>query len=296
MLGDRDYMRAGDYRAPMTLTAKLTIAMVAIFALQQIDAVYLHTSVARWLALTREGLLSGWVWQLITFQFLHGGLWHLIFNLVVFWWLGRFCEQLMGKARFLVALLGCGAVGGLLQGVLMIAAPVHFGFATVGASAGVSGLLAIFALLARDQVLRLYFIFPIRAIVLLYALIGISLFFTLVPSPAGGVAHAAHLGGLLAGVAWIKLGWHHDYIRLPWENWWDAWRARRARQSVRLPRPGPARVSVTRPRTAASTGPTEFISREVDPILDKIAAHGIHSLTDEERKILENARSRMEKR
>ncbi len=303
MLGDRDYMRAGEYRPPLTLTAILTIAMVVVYALQAIDQTYLHTTAEQWLALTRSGLLKGYLWQLITFQFLHGGVIHLLFNLIAFWWLGRFCENLLGRTRFVVALLGCGVVGGLFQGALMIVAPGHFGFATVGASAGVSGLLAIFALLSRNQELHLYGLIPIRAIVLLYALIAYSLFSTLVPAPGGGVAHAAHLGGLLAGVAWIKLGWHHDYIHPPWERWVAAWRERRSRRPVRLPRPSPVAASVvgrsgaarkeTGSAAARPLGPTEFISREVDPILDKIAAHGIHSLTDDEKRVLENARSRI---
>ena len=134
-----------------------------------------------------------------------------------------------------------------------------------------------------------------------------SLFFTLVPSPSEGVAHAAHLGGLLAGVAWVKLGWHHDYNRLPWERWLDAWQVRRSRRPVRLPRPSAVMASAISKRVAARketrasgssavTGPTEFISKEVDPILDKIGAHGIHSLTDEEKQVLENARKRIKKR
>jgi membrane associated rhomboid family serine protease len=312
MLEDRDYMRSGDYRSPMTLTAKLTIAMVVIFAFQCVDSLYLGGHANRWLALTVEGLKSYWWWQLVTFQFLHGGIFHLICNLIGFWFLGRFCEQVLGKQRMVVALIGCGIIGGILQGVLMVLFPRHFGASTVGASAGVSGLLAIFALLARDQETRFWFVIPMKATVLLYIFGGISLFFTLVPAEQGGnAAHAAHLGGILAGMAWIKLGWQHDYNRLPWERWWDAWRARRSQRPVRLPRTTSAMASAISKSAAArkvstkeatvraaatAAGPTEFISKEVDPILDKIAAHGLHSLTAEEKKILENARARIEKR
>lgn len=302
MLEDRDYMRSGDYRAPMTLTVKLTIAMVVFFALQCINDVYLKTPAESWLALTRTGLLHGWLWQLLTFQLLHQDLLHIFFNLLVFWWVGRFCEGVLGKSRFLIALFGCGVAGGLLQGILMILAPQHFGFGVVGASAGVSGLLAIFALLAREQEIRFNFIFPMKAITLLYILLAISFFFTLVPTAREGcVAHAAHLGGLLAGIAWIKLGWHHDYNQPPWERWLEAWKTRQNRQPVKFPRTTPTMATAIRKSQASRhdskvPGPTEFISKEVDPILDKIAAHGIHSLTDEEKKTLEAARNRIEKR
>src|SRR5690349_19906262 len=194
MLEDRDYMRAGEYRAPMTLTAKLTIAMVVIFALQSINEVYLKTPAIFWLALTPKWLVSGWLWQLVTFQFLHVDLMHIICNLIGLWLFGRFCEHLLGKQRLLVALIGCGIVGGILQGALMIAFPNHFFPFVMGASAGVSGLLAIYAMVNRNQEILFFFVIPMRSIVLLYIMGGISLFFTLVPASQGGAyAHAAHL-------------------------------------------------------------------------------------------------------
>jgi membrane associated rhomboid family serine protease len=302
MIEDREYMReGGGHRQAMSLTVILIITLVVVFALQCINDVYLRTFLEHHLALTAFCLGKGWLWQLFTFQFLHAELTHIIFNLIAIWLFGRFCENVLGKSRFLVAYFGCGAVGGVLQGTLMLAFPNHFPPFVVGASAGASGLLAIWAMLLQSQEVRVNFILPMRAIVLLYISLGIALFFTLVPSYKGGpYAHAAHLGGMLAGIAWVKLGWHHDYIRLPWEKLLDAWRERRARRPVRLP-PGlgnatAAAAARSRKENAEKSGPTEFISKEVDPILDKIAAKGIHSLTDEEKKILASARSRMERR
>ena len=118
---------------------------------------------------------------------------------------------------------------------------------------------------------------------------GLALFFTLVPSQ-GGVAHAAHLGGYLAGVAFMR--W--DLAR-PAVNWNPLQGRRRKRQLVQAA----AQISRwrgTREQSAVELPPEEFISREVDPILDKISAHGIHSLTPGERKILEAARAKMAKR
>lgn len=99
-------------------------------------------------------------------------------------------------------------LGGLLQCVLMVLFPQHFGTFVFGASAGVMGIFAIFARLEAHSIVRLNFILPIRTDVLLWITAAISLFFTLVPSQRGGsAAHAAHLGGLLAGLAWVKFGW-----------------------------------------------------------------------------------------
>jgi membrane associated rhomboid family serine protease len=303
VLSERDYARESDGPRRLTVTAWLTIIFVSAFALQCINDVYLKTPAESWLALTRYGLQHGWVWQILTFQFLHADLFHLIFNMIMFWWLGRFCENLLGTGRFLLALFGCGAVGGILQGVLMLAFPSHFGSAVVGASAGVSGLLAIFALCERDSEVRFNFLIPVPAIWLLWFSLGISLFFTLVPTPREyGAAHAAHLGGLLAGIAWVKLNWHQDFQPLPWVALWEKLQARLQRPN----RPSRPKADVS-PRwrkleweESSPTKPSEsvtsdeFIAREVDPILDKMNAK--QSLTERERRILEQAGKRINKR
>jgi rhomboid family protein len=285
MLENRDYMRSSSPGrfGGMSPSVTLMVVLTVIFALQCVNDVYFGLPAEEWLALTPYALSKGYVWQLLTFQFLHGGVGHLIGNLLGLWFFGRFVESILGTRRFLIAYFGSGAVGGLLQGVLMLLFPQHFPPMAFGASAGVAGIFAIFARMQSDTEIRWNFILPIRADVLLWATAAISLFFTIVPSVRGGmIAHAAHLGGILIGVLWVKLGWHHHYVPLPWENWF-----RRG-----SPPPGPAR----RPsRPAESASAEEFLQREVDPILEKISAQGIQSLTAREREILEKARSKMDK-
>lgn len=280
------------------------LVLVITIALQSINDVYGQPEIEDSLALTPAALTRGHIWQLFTFQFLHGGLWHLIGNLMGLWFFGRLIESILGTKRFLVAYFGCGVVGGLLQAVLMVLFPAHFGASVLGASAGVMGIFAIFARLQSDSEIRLNFILPIRADVLLWITAGISLFFTLVPSSrGGGTAHAAHLGGILAGLGWVKLGWHHDFVVLPWENLLGRLRFWRPFQA-RSRKPELVRAAATRGRPWRSAGvkaeptvaPEEFISREVDPILDKISAHGIQSLTEQERKTLADAQKKMAKR
>ena len=195
-----------------------------------------------------------------------------------------------------------GAAGGLLQGVLMLLFPGHYGMAVYGASAGVSGAFAIFAMIEGQAEVRWNFILPIRARTLLMVYAGIAAFFTLVPSPRDCTAHAAHLGGILVGIAWVRLGWQHDFVPLPWESllarlhFWRPSQARKRKQElVRAAsvRARPWRASSAPPEP--ETPPEEFISKEVDPILDKISAHGIQSLTERERKILDAARKKMSK-
>lgn len=275
------------------------IVLAVVFALQCIDNVYLHTGIQDWLVLSGIGLRHGFVWQLITFQFLHSGWLHVFFNLLGLWWMGIYCERLMGRWRMFTALVGCGTVGGLLQGGLMLIAPEHYGSYSVGASAGISGLTAIFCLLERDSIIRLWGIVPIPAIVFLYGFGALSLFFTVVPAEGGSVAHAAHLGGILAGVLWVRRGYYQEYQPLPGQELWE-WLRHRLRPQKRASVPWPAsewrsRRVLTSEKSNPPGAPQrdEFITREVDPILEKIAAHGIQSLTPAEREILQSARQRM---
>ncbi len=309
MLENRDYMRndpsAGNpLRFRWSACVVIMIGLILTFAGQCVNDVYGRPGIEYALALAPAALARGQVWQLLTFQFLHNGLWHLIGNLMGLWFFGRWVENILGPKRFLVAYFGCGIAGGLLQSALMALFPNHFGDYVFGASAGVMGIFAIFARLESDSEIRLNFILPIRAGVLLWVTAGISLFFTLVPTARGGAtAHAAHLGGLLAGLAWVQLGWHRDFVVLPWENLrgrlraWRPFQARQRKQELvraASPRGQPWRNAGL--KTEPDLAPEEFISREVDPILDKISAQGIQSLTEREHKILADAQKKMAKR
>ena len=253
---DRDYWREPEPSGPRMgfhlppVTRVLFFALIACFLVQAVNDVHGSGNLLRHLALTREGVRQGWAWQLLTFQFLHGGLNHLLANLLALWTFGGPVERILGSRRFLLAYLGSGVAGGLLEAILMSAFPSAFGPMVVGASAGLEGLFAIFALLHRDVIFNVFFILPVRAITLYYVLGGISLFFTLVPSALGsGIAHAAHLGGLLFGTLWVRLGWHHDYQPLPGQEWWERTLARwRSRSS-----PTPRRPASRPTRSATST-------------------------------------------
>jgi len=305
MLEDRDYMRQASGGLHLSATVSLIIALVAAFLLQMTAVPWYVTQ--DYLALSLHGILRGRIWELVTFQFLHVGLLHLLGNCLVIFFFGRELEWVLGKARFLTLYFLCGIVGGLLQILGAWVWPSHFGGAVMGASAGGFGLVAAFAALDPNRVLTLllYFIVPLRmrARTLIYLSTGLALAGILFPSSifGGGVAHAAHLGGIAVGFAWVKLGWHRDYVRLPWEGIFDRWRGWHPLQSRQRKRELVKTTSAGVRRWPAAESGTdlpseEFISREVDPILDKISAHGIQSLTERERKILEAARNKMAKR
>ena len=267
----------------------LLVSLVICFALQNIASFYWGVPVFRYLALSTEGLKHLFLWQFVTFQFLHGSLMHLAGNLIGLYFFGRVVEMRLGLKEFVRIYLLAGIGGGVLQSLLQWLLPQYFGGVVIGASAGVLGLIAAFALMEPEAPVFFNFFIPLRAKHLLWIELGISLFFTLVPVSTG-TADAAHLGGILTAIVYMR--W--DSYR-PRRTWNPLQARRRKRQLVQ------AAAQITRwrgARQAQSTElpPEEFISREVDPILDKISAHGIHSLTPRERQILEAARAKMAKR
>lgn len=276
----------------MSMLNKLFIVLISAFVFQNVDQVHMGGRFTEYLVLSTDGIRHGYIWQVVTFTFLHGGLFHLLINCLMLWMIGRAVEHSLGAKRFLVAFIATGIFGGVFQIILMFALPGVYGTSVVGASAGLSGVFAIFAMLFRDQVFRVYFILPVKAEKLLWVSLAIAGFFTLVP-PRDGVAHAAHLGGLVAGILFVRFGWHQDFRPLPWERWWASFRKpRRGKPFIQVVDKKPQSGSKNKPVTAAKESP-DFIASQVDPILDKISEKGLQSLTDKEREILEKARKQM---
>ncbi len=292
MLDDRPYMRRSAYRSAWSMTTLLLIVNVVAFVLQNALEHYRVFPVSRYLALSADGLKHGAFYQLFTFQFLHDGPMHLIGNLLVIFFFGRAVEEVLGRRNFLLLYFLSGTIGGLLQIALGFTFPGVFGGAVLGASAGAFGLIAAFATRAPDQpiTILLFFVLPLTfpAKVLLAIQAAIAVFGIVIPG--SNIAHAAHLGGMFTGILFIKwLGRSNKAVMV-----WRPFRRRPTpREMVRAtPRRDPWKPKVVEPELP----PAEFISQEVDPILDKISAHGIQSLTDRERQILEAARKKMSKR
>jgi len=295
-------MRRPTFGPQRSATVVLVITVIVAFVVQQVLQKTSSFQIDKYLALSLSGLKQGYVWQLLSFQFLHAGWLHLAGNCITIFLLGRPVEEALGRKSFLTLYFTSGIIGGLCQtlaGILANAVGLHdhalyFSGPVVGASAGAFGLTAAFALLFPDQVLLLFMVIPVPAKYLLWLSIVIAGWGVAVPwkSLLGEhVADAAHLGGILAGVIFVKYAvhWHFQW---PQAN-------RRARPPIRRlvkvhsQKPGWGRDKAI---VEEDLPPEEFLSKEVDPILDKISAQGIQSLTDRERRILEKARSKMRKR
>jgi len=298
MLEDRDYMRQPAYRdrpamPPLSFTIVLLIVCVIVFLIECAACGYPpQFAPDNYFALSVGGLRHGYVWQLLTYQFMHAGVLHILLNGWVIFVFGRVIEETLGWKKFLTLYLSSGVFGGICQVLAALLWPNLFGGPVVGASAGAFGLVAAFAVLfpERELTLLLVFIMPIRLtakmlLILSAVLAGLGLAF-----PISNIANAAHPGGMLTGLVFIRL-----FIQGSWGQWRFPARRAAPRQlvNVRAAKSGLWGPSAGKPDEDQSTD--QFLQSEVDPILDKISAHGIQSLTERERKILETARARMTK-
>jgi membrane associated rhomboid family serine protease len=322
MLEDRDYMRQSAYndgpaftrlfRWPKwSWTMALVVANVVVFLFE--CAISPHPLLFQpdylsnyygYVALSLGGLQHGYVWQLLTYQFMHAGFFHIFFNCWAIFMVGSLLEPMLGARNFLIVYFASGVAGGLLQTSIAYFFPQWFpDVPVVGASAAAFGLVAAFAALDPEQEFTLILlVFPInmRAKTLVLVSAALALGGLFLPSLfdrmlGGNVANAAHLGGLLFGLVYVRkviLGrWFHTWFQKP----------------VRATPPPPRRPDVLPAKPAAFWHPKparpevelsadELLRTQVDPILDKISAHGLHSLTAREREILEKASGKLAKR
>lgn len=301
MLDDRDYMRQPEYndsgwRAPFRPRWSWTIVLLGLYTLMFLvelaaarffpnnhffhgHAVMVNDTMQYfpgYLPLSLEGIEHGYVWQLITYQFMHAGWLHLFLNGWVIYMFGRELEHILGVRKYLTLMFTSGAVGGVFQVLVAIVWPQYFGGAVVGASACAFGLIAAFALMFPELELTMLILFVIpvklRAKTLLIGLVVLAI--AGIAFPMDNVANAAHLGGMAMGWFFVRKIMQGDWSRLEG--------ALRPAEKKILRRGQPE------PLDEKTEG--GFMESEVDPILDKISAHGIQSLTKREREILEAAR------
>ncbi|MGH8608756.1 MAG: rhomboid family intramembrane serine protease [Gammaproteobacteria bacterium] len=182
------------------VTRALLFTNIGFFVLQSLTGPVLIGLFALWPPTSAQDPYapSFEIWQLLTYGFLHGGLTHLLFNMLALYMFGSEIERLLGARRFLWYYLACivgAAVTQLLVLSVMNTPPVP----TVGASGGVFGLLLAFGLAYPHRTIMLLFPpipMPAWVFVTLYGLLELYLGVT---GSGQGIAHFAHLGGMMAG-------------------------------------------------------------------------------------------------
>lgn len=188
------------------VTRTLLIANVAIFLLQQVFPDPMLIYFALWplgsIDLQQGGSIGFEIWQLVTYGFLHGGWDHLLFNMLALWMFGGAIENLFGSRPFAFYYLAC-VVGAAIAQLMVIHLITGDYYPTLGASGGVFGLLLAFGMMFPHQRIMLLFPpIPMPAWVFVTGYGLIELFLGVTGSQEG-VAHFAHLGGMVGGFALI---------------------------------------------------------------------------------------------
>lgn len=154
------------------------------------------------------------LWQLATYIFLHGGITHLLFNLLALWMFGGELESYWGSRKFLRYFLFCGIGAGICT---VIFTPYQF-IPVIGASGAIYGILLAFGWLFPNRLIYIYLLFPIPAkyMVIIFGLIEL---FSSMEGTGGGVAHLTHLGGLLFGLSYMAYPAIRQKIRREYYKW-----------------------------------------------------------------------------
>ncbi|MBT3192035.1 MAG: rhomboid family intramembrane serine protease [Verrucomicrobia bacterium] len=256
---------------------QLMLVSIGLFVLEVfLDPVARHPEVvgplARRFGLSWGDIRHGMVWQLVTYMFLHGSVMHLFMNMFGLFMLGPELEDALGSRRFLKLFVGCGVFGGL--GWLLLSGAS--GATCVGASGAVFGIIGAFAALFPNRKLTflLFFVLPVTASARTLAIVFGVISLMMLRVGGGGVAHAAHLAGGVAGYLYgqrlaglagygqTASGWSLSSLK--------AWYRRRR-------------------YTVVSGDETPVNWAEVDQVLDKVGRHGINSLSGPEKELLDRA-------
>ena len=147
------------------------------------------------------------IWQPLTYMFMHGSFDHLFFNMFTLWMFGAVLERYWGTRRFLFYYLICGIGAGLLN---LLVPGVHL---SVGASGAVYALLLAFGMMWPNEYIYLYFLVPIKTKWFIIGMIAIELFEGIFRS-YDGIAHFAHLGGMLIGFLLILYWRKHPFSKI----------------------------------------------------------------------------------
>lgn len=246
---------------------KLLIINVAVFFAMWL--LRLMPAFVAWFSLIPQLVIQQMqIWRLVTYLFIHAGVWHLVFNMFVLWMFGPAIERRMGSGQFLFYYLFTGIGAGFVTTVFMFNS-LSF---TIGASGSIFGLLVAFGMMYPDMIISM--IFPPVSMKAKHFVIVIGVIqLMFLAGGSSGINYIAHLGGMAFGYLYLRnnLAGYRDRglfapLTLRWRRIRDKWTVSK-RQSKK-----------------------HFMEEEIDPILDKISKVGIKGLSRRERQILKKAK------
>jgi membrane associated rhomboid family serine protease len=215
---------AFSFGPPLTrMVKRLIVVTAAVFVVTYIPLqIFASPYLAypyEWFALRPHDVLHRFfVWELVSYLFLHWGFFHIIFNLFALWMFGSDLESLWGPKKFLFYYFLTGIGAGLFDVLLNALFPSGHPTATIGASGAIYGLLLAYGLLFPERPIYLYLFIPIKAkwFVLIMGVIELVSSFS---TPGSGVSHVAHLGGMLFGFLYLRGAGLPYRLQLRYHEW-----------------------------------------------------------------------------
>ena len=211
-------------------------------------------------------------WTPFSYMFLHGDFWHVFINMLVLFFFGQPLESKWGSREFVRYYLICG-LGGVALSFLFVS------YSIIGASAAVYGVMLAFAMVWPDAPIYVWGIFPVKAKWLVAFLVLVT-FTSAFGGAGGGIAHFAHLGGFAAGLLYLKTDWRAS------QTIQNMGKAARARRFAIVPREEREAAAGAQRRRSDDSSEKKTLDA-VDRVLDKISAEGMASLTEQEKKLLD---------
>lgn len=214
----------------------------------------------------------GFVWQLVTYMFIHGSFGHLFINMFILWMFGSEIEATWGHREFYKFY----CISGIGSGLITLLFSINSTIPVVGASGAIYALLVAFAVMYPNRLIFLYFLIPVKAKYLVL-IMGIFTFFSSFSQGAGGISHLTHLGGLVIGYIYLK---RHNlfssiHFQIPQIKFKNPFK-----------NPSQKHHKKSSPRDHTLQGSEQTMREELDRLLDKINRSGYESLDETERKNL----------
>lgn len=211
----------------------------------------------------------GFIWQPLTYLFIHGGFWHILMNMFVLWMFGTEIENYWGKKEFYKYYF----ITGIGSGLITLLFGLNSTIPVVGASGAIYGILVAFALMFPNRYLYLYLLIPIKAKYFVIFIAVVTFFSTITPGTSN-ISHLTHLGGFLIGFVYLKRWQISSFVRSKFPN---------------------IRIKIPIRRVRKTSKDEEFIKKydtdetfkeELNLILDKINRDGYDTLNEEEKRTL----------
>lgn len=262
----------------------LLLMNVAMFLLDQVVGMMYGLNLNALLGLYYVGHPMFMPYQFVTYMFMHAGFTHLFFNMFALWMFGRVIVEAFGARRFLLYYFVCGLGSALVQEAGQLTGLIPEYAMTIGASGAVYGILLAFGVLYPNE--RMFIIpipFPIKAKWFITFYVLIELFEGL--SLSDGVAHFAHLGGMLFGYIFIQVLRHmSNRPRMQQQNYF--WRSTTTAPEMHI------HCTEKRVDDYEYKAKQKMQNDEIDRILDKVRKGGYQSLTESEKRALFDASKR----